>query len=201
MTARIESITIDKLIAHPENSNRMAQVTFNKLVSHIKTTGNYEPLIVRRHLQEDGCYELINGHHRAKALAQLGIDHADCIVWDVDDDQVRVLLATLNRLGGSDDLDKKVALIKALSEKYDSRTLACKLPDSRKTIERLKDMSCYTKAAKTKPFLNAMVFFLTGQQKNIVEAALAEAIEPGTDATIAQKRAWAIVKILREAKR
>ena len=46
-----------------------------------------------------------------------------------------------------------------------------------------------------------MVFFLTDEQKQIVDAALADAVDPGQKATAAQKRAWALVTILRKAKR
>jgi len=199
----IESIQIDRLIANPANPNRLNDVTFRKLLANIKRTGNYEPVIVRPHGDRPGCFEIINGHHRIKVLGQLGHKEADCVVWQVDDDEALVLLATLNRLGGSDNLRKKSELIKRLSRRFSSIKLSTLLSDSRKSIERLRNLEKLPALSglRQKAFLNPMVFFLTDEQKKIVEEILAVAIDPGLKATTAQKRAWAIVEILREAKR
>ena len=48
----------------------------------------------------------------------------------VDDEQVDVFLATLNRLGGRDVLDKRIALLARLREKSSCRDLAKLLPRS-----------------------------------------------------------------------
>jgi len=172
-------IPIDKLLAHPENPNRMAKATFEKLKRHIKQTGNYEPLIVRNHPEIENCFEIINGHHRTKALAQLGETFADCVIWDVDDDQARILLATLNRLGGKDELIAKVSLVKNLGEKFSSKELAKLLPDTKTVIEKLKDITkpIDYPAENPKLFLNSMVFFLDDEQMKTVEDALERAIK------------------------
>ena len=200
---QIESIAIERLIAHPSNPNRMSEVTFKKLLSHIKRAGNYEPIIVRPHPQRRECFEIINGHHRTKALENLGYKEADCIVWQVDDDEVLILLATLNRLAGGDELDRKSELIKKLSRRFSSKELVKMLPDNAKSIERLSDLTKPLNAVnlRHKAFLNPVVFFLSDEQKQIVDDAIASAVETRANGTAAQKRAWAIVTILREAKR
>lgn len=172
-------IPIDRLLAHPENPNKMAKATFQKLKNHIKQTHRYEPLIVRSHPDIENCFELINGHHRADALRQIGETFADCVIWDVDDDQTRILLATLNRLGGKDELAAKVSLLKNLSEKFSSRELAKLLPDTKTTIEKLKDITKPLDFAAENPklFLNSLIFFLNDQQLKIVETALEKAIQ------------------------
>ena len=194
---QIESIIMDKLIAHPANANRMSQTTFKKLIGHIAQSGNYEPVIVRRHPKQADCFEIINGHHRVKALKQLGHAECDCITWDVDDDQTLILLATLNRLAGVDKLDKKTELIKSLSKHFDAAELAKILPDTKKTIERLKDLSKIgnTQKLREKMFLSPQVFFLNDDENQIVAQALTQAMADITAGTIAQKRAKAIVKI------
>ena len=121
---KIEQIEISRLIAHPDNPNRMDDECFDMLVGHIERSGNYEPVIVRAHPGREGDYQIINGHHRTKALGKLGHTQANCIVWDVDDDQVRILLATLNRLAGSDSIIKRSALVERLSQKLDPKALA-----------------------------------------------------------------------------
>ena len=202
MQKQIESIAIDRLAAHPANPNRMSSSAFKKLCGHIAETGNYEPVIVRPKSGKPGRFEILNGHHRIMALKKLGTENADCVVWDVDDDRALILLGTLNRLSGSDDLGKKSELIKQLSKSFDSRQLAKLLPETKKSIERLKDLNIRTKkaSASQKAFLNPVVFFLTDNQKQIVDEAIASAIDPRQTGTTAQKRAWSIAKILQEAK-
>lgn len=198
-TKRIESIGINKLIAHPTNPNRMSNGTFSKLAAHIERTGNYEPVIVRPHQQRAGCYEIINGHHRVAALKKLGSEMCDCVIWQVDDAETLVLLATLNRLSGHDVLEKKAELIKSLSERFSTKDLAKRLGDTKKAIERLKNLHKPPQPAALghKAFLNPLVFFLTDEQKQTVTEAIAAAIEAGAGGTAAQKKAMAIVRIAR----
>ena len=190
---RIETIAIDKLMAHPANPNRMKDATFKKLVRHIGRSGNYEPIIVRRY---QGAFEIVNGHHRVKALKQLGVEKADCVVWEVDDDEALVLLATLNRLAGGDDLEKKSQLIKKLSERFGDKDLFKMLPENRKAIDRLKNLAVPTVGKfKDEAFLNPVVFFLGDDQEELVDRAIEAATEGDAELTTAQKRAGAIVRI------
>jgi len=115
----VKSIAIAQLTAHPANANRMSKANFAKLVRNIERTGRYEPLIVRPQPKKKGFFQIINGHHRCRALKKLGIKQADAIVWDIDDSQTDIFLATLNRLCGTDETAKKAALIKRLNEKLD----------------------------------------------------------------------------------
>ncbi len=198
-TKRIESIGINKLIAHPANPNRMSGSVFRKLAAHIERTGNYEPVIVRPHQQRTGCYEIINGHHRVRALRKLGSKTCDCVIWQVDDAETLMLLATLNRLCGHDVLEKKAELIKDLSERFSTKDLAKKLPDTKRAIERLRNLYKLPMPAASghKAFLNPLMFFLTDDQKQTVTEAIAAATEAGAKGTTAQKRAKAIVRIAR----
>ena len=148
---RVSRIAIDKFVAHPDNPNRMSKANFTKLIRNIEQTGRYEPLIVRpcpqknchscasRNPDDDriSCFQIINGHHRWQALRELGYKTAEAIVWDIDDTDTDILLATLNRLGGSDILEKKLVLLKRLNQRMDTRELAKLLPQTTKQIERL----------------------------------------------------------------
>ncbi|MGA2915790.1 MAG: ParB N-terminal domain-containing protein [Sedimentisphaerales bacterium] len=182
-------IPLDKLLPHPENPNKMSKQTFEKLKRHIKQSHNYEPLIVRSHPETENHFQIINGHHRADALRQLGETFADCVIWNIDDDQARVLLATLNRLSGKDELSLKAELIKSLSEKFSSKELAKLLPDTKSAIERLKDITKSLPLSEddTKAFLNTLVFFLNDEQIKIVEAALEKAMQQSRDSNGAGK--------------
>ena len=198
-TNSIIRIPLDKLLGHPENPNRMSKQTFEKLKRHIKQTGNYEPLIVRKHPEIEEHFEIINGHHRANALRQIGETFADCAVWDVDDEQARILLATLNRLGGKDELAAKASLYKNLCEKFSVKELGKLLPDTKAAIEKLKDITKQLPqiADNPKPFLNTLIFFLNDEQKKTVEAALEKAMP--AEGSKAERMAAAITIIATKA--
>lgn len=195
----IESIPLDKLVAHPDNPNRQSRVNFAKLVRNIERTGRYEPLVVRPTPKRSGFFQIINGHHRRRALAILGYKSADCLVWDVDDEQTDILLATLNRLGGSDELAKKLKLLKRLNKRIESTELSKLLPQTKKQIERLTNLKMPSVPAKidAKGFANPMVFFLSDGQQQLVGDALSLAEEPKEKMPKAAKRAAALTIIAR----
>ena len=129
------------LVPHPENSNFMNAETTKKLRRHIERTGRYEPLIVRPHPGEKGKFQVVNGHNRLLVLRALNYQTAHCIVWNLNDDQTRLYLATLNRLSGSDVPERRAALLENLLTTFDINELTTLLPDDRKQIEELKRLS------------------------------------------------------------
>ena len=197
MSNKILSIVLDKLIVHPDNPNRMSRSNFAKLVRNIRHTGRYEPLIVRPHPQRKGFFEIINGHHRCRALEVLGYKQAECIVWDIDDEQADILLATLNRLGGTDELGKKLFLLKRLNEKLDARELSRLLPQTAKQIARLVNLHLPDSPAKVNAmsFATPFVFCVSDSQQKIVETALFFAEKSVSGKTKAQKKAAALTYI------
>ena len=192
---RVMRIPIEKLIAHPGKPNRMSKNKFARLVRNIERTGRYEPLVVRR---QGDCFGIINGHHRCRALRELGYKSVDAVVWDVDDTEADILLSTLNRLGGSDVLEKKLALLGRINRKMNAREMAKLLPFSRSQIERLKNIKVPSAPAKidTKSFAVPMVFFLSDAQHQIVTKALASARENYNE-TKAARNAAALIEIAR----
>ena len=137
----LQDIPVDLLVAHPENSNFMGAETLKKLRRHIERTGRYEPLTIRPHPSEEGKFQVINGHNRLRVLRALNYQTANCVVWNLDDDQTRLYLATLNRLSGSDVPEHRAALLENLLVTFDIDELSTLLPDDRKQIEELKRLS------------------------------------------------------------
>jgi ParB/RepB/Spo0J family partition protein len=197
MTNSIKSIPLDKLVAHPDNPNQQSKVSFGKLAHNIERTGRYEPLIVRPHPNKTDRFQIINGYHRCRVLTQLGYKTADCIIWNIDDEQTDILLATLNRLGGSDELGKKLKLLKHLNKRQESGELAKLLPQTQKQIERLTNLRMPSKPAKTdaKSFANPLVFFVSDTQKQQIENALSLAGQNKEEKTKAAKRAAALTYV------
>jgi hypothetical protein len=198
MANKVQAIELDKLIAHPANPNRMSDATFRKLVRNIERTGRYEPVVVRPHPVRNGYFQIINGHHRCQALAKLGYEAGDCVVWDIDDEEAEILLATLNRLCGSDELGRKLNLLKRLSKRMESRALARLLPQTAKQIERLTNLKMPSMPAEAKGFSNPLVFFVNDAQSEVIEKALSSVGKPRIEKTKAAKRAAALTQIAGE---
>ena len=203
MLNQVQSIALDKLVAHPDNPNRMSKAKFAKLIRNIERTGRYEPLVVRPCPRKPDCFQIINGHHRWQALRELGYKTAEALVWDINDQDTDILLATLNRLGGSDVLDKKLTMLKRLNKSaFDVRTakLAKLLPQTSNQIKRLTELaiSDCRKAVENRQsqILNPLVFFLNDKQQVVVAKALSAAMsEVEENRTKAMKNAAALTYI------
>jgi len=172
---QIETIGLEKLIDHPGNANVMDERLLLKLKGQIRDTGRYEPLVVRVHPKRSGCYELINGHHRKKVLAQLGFETAFCVVWDLSDAEALLLLLTLNRLSGRDDLSQRAKLLAQLQDKIGDSKLLKALPETRERLAQVLALNHPPAVLDPKALsmpLEAMTFFVTETQKEVINSAL-----------------------------
>lgn len=194
VTNRIRRIPLDRLVPHPDNPNRMSRANFNKLMHNIERTGRYEPLVVRPCPGRRSFFQIINGHHRCEALRRLGRQTADAVVWQVDDEQADILLATLNRLNGRDVLDGKLALLRRLNKQIPTRKLAKLLPQTRGQLERLISTRPLPAATRRKAetFAIPLVFIVDAGQQHAIEEALALAPATSEKQTRAAGRAAAL---------
>ena len=172
---KVERILIDRLLGHPGNVNVMRGEVLLKLKGHIARGGRYEPLVVRVHPERAGCYQILNGHHRKKVLEQLGYAEAECVVWDVSDEEGLMLLATLNRLNGEDDPKGRALLLTRLAGRFDREALLKQLPETRGQLEKMLAVArgpgvVEAKALGEMP--QAMVFFVNGEQREKIEEGL-----------------------------
>jgi ParB family chromosome partitioning protein len=170
----------NKLHPHPDNANRMSKAKFNMLIRHIETTGQYEPLVVRKHPTQENAWQILNGHHRLRALRQLKHTGADCVVFAADDAQARLYLLNLNRLVGRDNVYKKAKLIEQLCRAYTPRDLAKRVVDSKTAIEKLNALS--------QNQLLPMTFFMTEAQHALITAAFEKASDENANSGRSQKR-------------
>ena len=171
----IVRIELGRLRGHPGNSNVMKKSLRAKLKRHIERHGHYEPLVVRPSPKEEGCYELLNGHHRKVVLEELGHEEANCVVWDVSDEEALILLATLNRLSGSDDPNKRSALLEELTQRCESGRLAAELPETAGQLQKLLDVQrrpMVIEPGSLDELPGAMTFFVSRDQRKVIEKAL-----------------------------
>ncbi len=122
------------------------------------------------------------------------------VVWDIDDHEADILLATLNRLGGKDSIEKKLALLKRLNKKLAARELAKLLPQTAKQIEQLTNLKLPSAPATpaANHFANPLVFFVNDTQQQIIEQAMSLAKLIQNEKTKAAKRAAALTAIARQ---
>ena len=166
-------LPLDNLQAHPANSNVMPPVMLDKLIEHLRTSDQYPPLIVR---EFEDSYQLLDGHHRAIALRRLNKTYARCVVWEADDEQALVLLATLNRLQGCDDPRKRGALVAQLAKSYNLHELEKLLPERAEQLKALTELSrqlpTIKQPVKLKDQPVPVHFFLLPEERNALLSAL-----------------------------
>jgi hypothetical protein len=88
------------------------------LRSHIGRHGCYPALIVRPHPRREGKFEVLDGHHRAEILRDLGEETARCEVWPIDSAEAGVVAATLNHLRGRQDVKRRAGQVRRLVRRF-----------------------------------------------------------------------------------
>ncbi len=177
------TIPLSDLLAHPLNSNTMPEDLRTKLSVHIKRTGRYPFIVVRPHPKEVGKYQVLDGHHRVEILRGLGHTEARCDVWEVDDREAKILLATLNRLEGQDLPRRRAMLLHELLGEMSLGDMAGLLPESEKQIEELHALLEFP-ADEVAEILNeqaeeaekllprVMTFVVSSEQEEMIERAV-----------------------------
>jgi ParB-like chromosome segregation protein Spo0J len=187
-------IPLDELRSNPLNANIMPADLREKLKAHIKRTGRYPFIVVRPHPDEPTQFEILDGHHRIDILRDLGHKEARCDVWNVNDREAKLLLATLNRLAGQDLPVRRAQLIHELMGEMDISDLAGLLPETDKQIEELETLLQFPaeeiadllaeQAEKAERFLPCVItFVVTAEQEEMIDRAvdLASDGTPGRD--------------------
>jgi len=101
----VEVVEIEVGKIHPTNwnVNRMSAGMRKKLARYLKREGLVEPLVVRPHPKEEGCYEVIGGEHRLRICSEeLGYKTVPCVVLEgLDDKRAKILSVNLNEMSGA----------------------------------------------------------------------------------------------------
>lgn len=128
-------IPLTKLRFHPLNPNEINETFYQKLKQNIARSKRYPALIVRP-LGKN--YQIIDGHIRFLILKELGYTRAKCEIWNVNNKEANLLVATLNRLRGTDDTAKRARLLGQLAQDFDDKELLLRLiPETERALENL----------------------------------------------------------------
>ena len=91
----LQRLPVDRLVAHDRN-RALNQDRVDEMANSIQQVGILAPLIVTEHLTEYNRWLLLDGHHRAAAAKQLGLDQVMCIIrHGLDEDTDEQLLIML----------------------------------------------------------------------------------------------------------
>ena len=188
-------IPLEDLLPHPLNSNVMPADLREKLKAHIHRTGRYPFIVVRPHPEKRGKYQVLDGHHRIDLLRELGHTEARCDVWNVDDREAKLLLATLNRLQGQDSPIRRAQLIHELLGEMNLSDLGGLLPETDKQIEELESLLQFPaeeiaallaeEAERQEKVLpRVLTFVVTPEQEELIDRA----VEMASDGTQGRDR-------------
>lgn len=188
-------IPLEDLLPHPLNSNVMSPDYREKLLSHIRRTGRYPFLVVRPHPIEAGKFETLDGHHRVSILRELGHTEARCDVWDVDDRESKLLLATLNRLEGQDQPIRRAHLLHDLLGEWSASDLGGLLPETEAEIidlhsllefpaEEIAEQLAQEAAEREKTLPVVIHFVVSHDQAELIDSA----IERASDGVLGRDR-------------
>ena len=99
----MKALTVDltDLDPAPRNANVLPPAQYDRLVESIRRVGFAQPILVRP--LAGGRYELVDGHHRTRAMRELGEPTIPAVVLEGNEDPRLVALA-MNRLRGETDL-------------------------------------------------------------------------------------------------
>lgn len=188
-------VPMARLHAHPLNSNRMPEDLRAKLTAHVRRTGRYPFIVVRPHPELAEEFQILDGHHRVEVLRELSYVDARCDVWDVDDREAKLLLATLNRLQGQDVPIRRAELVHELLGELSLPDLAGLLPETDKQLEELaallqfpaEDIAALLEeeAERAERVLPRVLTFVVNPEQ---EALIERAVEQASDGTAGRDR-------------
>lgn len=113
-TTTRKKVRIEDIVPNKWNPNVQDEQLFKKEIESIKAHGFLDPILVR---EKDEIYEIVDGEHRYKACKEL--DYEEIIIeslGEISDGEAKVLTIKLNNLRGQDDILKRAAILKQLSE-------------------------------------------------------------------------------------
>jgi len=188
---RMPAHLMEKLKAHIERTGLYEPLVVRPMATHapsrehpeprprVAGTAGAAPDDLKSEISDLRCrYQILNGHYRARVLRQLGHTRARCDVWEVDDDEARLLLATLNRLEGRDDPSARAHLVAHLARGRSAQDLARLLPEPPDAVERLLRLAqpppTPLAPEAIEPPARPMTFFLAEEQHALVTEALRE---------------------------
>jgi ParB family chromosome partitioning protein len=197
-------LPIEYLLEAPWNPNEADEATLRRLAASIGRFGTVLPLVVRP--LADG-YEVLGGNQRLSLYREQSVATVPCVEVRVDDTNARLLAQALNAVHGSDDLNRKAALVRDLLAAMPEADIVAILPDTAQALRGLAalgqqsvelDASLLAWEQAKQARLERVSFPFTPAQREVVEEAIARELPQVTASEEPNRRALALVGICRD---
>jgi hypothetical protein len=170
-----EELSIEALLPHPKNTNRISKMFSKKLLYNIQHIGLYETITVRPHPVEKNKFEILNGHVRLEALKEIGQKTVKCDIWNVDNIKTDLFLAILNKLRGSDVPELRMNLLFDLMKSLPKDELAAHIPETMAYLKKLEKLPEEIETKEKNEILSDTVvinFYLSSEKHKVIIIAL-----------------------------
>lgn len=117
----VVEIPTDRIEPDPTNPNEMTGSVLEALAEDIRTKGFVQPVVVR---PSGDTYLIVDGEHRWRVLADLGIETVPCVIDDRPEDDARLRMVTMNRLRGKPAPEKYAGVLAGLSDEIGEEAVA-----------------------------------------------------------------------------
>ncbi len=201
----VQSLPLAALHAAPWNPNTMAPAMTAHLRASLDRFGPVVPLVARA---DATGYEVLGGNQRLVIFQQQALDSVPCVVVEADDAEARLLAQALNAIHGEEDWNAKAALVRDLVAALPEAEILRLLPETPEALRGwaqlgqqsadslAQALSAWDQAKAAR--LERVSFPFTPQQKDIVEAAIAQALPTIRHTEAPNRRALALVDICRQ---
>ena len=171
---QMKMIALEDLSARPEMASRLSPRQRKALKTRLTETARYPALVVRPHPKRRNKYEIIDGHARAKLLAELGFKSARCELWPADNGEAAFLAVSLNQLRGRPDARARGRVLRKLTRKFGCDETADRLGITVASLRRFIQQADppKLKASGTCLELQPVVFHLPAEQVERLDRAL-----------------------------
>jgi ParB family chromosome partitioning protein len=114
MTCEYIDVPLHKLEEQPDNPNKMDDEHFKMLVESIRVNGFLQPILISF---TDKRWVIVDGHHRARAAREIGMETVPALIKDFDKAQgAKAVQIGMNKLRGDLDLAKVAAILSELTD-------------------------------------------------------------------------------------
>jgi len=111
----VEYVDVNEVSANEYNPNRQNENEFRLLLKSIREDGFTQPIVVLPE-NDDGERVIIDGEHRWRAAAKLGMGKIPVVEVDMDESRARIATLRHNRASGSENIDLAADVLRDLQE-------------------------------------------------------------------------------------
>lgn len=155
MELAVTNLPITKVTPNPWNPNKQTERQYAAEMESICDNGFVMPIIVRKHPDKKGSYEIVDGEHRWKALQQIAVEKKQgkgnvpdllqkkeipAIILEIDEAKAKRLTVIMNETRGRADLTSLGTLLAELAPQF-GEELIIGLPYTPEQLNEILDIA------------------------------------------------------------